>query len=222
MTIASILMIFLAAVPMIMVPSALAQSKPTTMKGHNPTYVGSPSKWLKGPYKALPVAMTKSTKPYKPTLSMGKRQVPFHTKPGITARKAGLTPSPSFVSLPTITCSPTPSAGCDTPTTSLLAGTKTEPIALNAIDGGYGDSLVGGGAPADTEPPDQGLCAGAGYVMEIVNGAGSSPLRIWSSNFNTETADIPLDSLMGLTTLGWSSGGDPTCLTTMTTAATGS
>jgi len=48
--------------------------------------------------------------------------------------------------------------------------------------------------------------------MKIGNGAGSSPLGIWSSNFNTETADIPLDSLMGLTTLGWSSGGDPTCL----------
>jgi len=62
---------------------------------------------------------------------------------------------------------------------------------------------------ATVEPPDQSICAGAGHVMQVEN---IGELRVFNLKFGDGTAVITLDNLMGLTGLGWSSGGDISCL----------
>jgi hypothetical protein len=74
----------------------------------------------------------------------------------------------------------------------------TNPFGLNALDS----------QPYTVEPPDQGLCAGNGYVMEIVNQA---QLRVYKADLTPASGVVPLDSVMGLTARGWSSGGDIMC-----------
>ncbi|MGH3406155.1 MAG: hypothetical protein ACRDRJ_27180 [Streptosporangiaceae bacterium] len=60
----------------------------------------------------------------------------------------------------------------------------------------------------DIEPADQGLCAGNGYVVEDNN---LGEILIFNTRLNRISAVIPLDTLMGLTSRGWSSGGDIMC-----------
>jgi hypothetical protein len=51
------------------------------------------------------------------------------------------------------------------------------PLTSHNVKGEYGFSALGGvqqastAGGADLEPPDQGLCAGGGYVMEFINNA---------------------------------------------------
>jgi len=73
---------------------------------------------------------------------------------------------------------------------------------LNAVDSGL---VIGG----DLEPADQGLCAGNGYVVED-NNVGE--ILVFDTNLRRKSSVIPLDTLMGLTSRGWSSGGDISCL----------
>ena len=87
--------------------------------------------------------------------------------------------------------------GCDTISLN-SGGATTNPLGLNAVDSG---GLYGG----DIEPPDQGLCAGNGYVMEVLN---IGELRVYNSALSAISGDVSLDNLLGLTTLGYSSGGD--------------
>jgi hypothetical protein len=61
----------------------------------------------------------------------------------------------------------------------------------------------------DVEPPDQGLCAGNGYVVESNN---IGEVLIFNQRLHRVSQVIPLDTLMGLTSRGWSSGGDVSCL----------
>ncbi|HEX8975123.1 MAG TPA: hypothetical protein VF781_01315 [Solirubrobacteraceae bacterium] len=60
----------------------------------------------------------------------------------------------------------------------------------------------------DIEPPDQGLCAGNGYAVETNN---IGEMLVFNTALQRQSAPIPLDSVMGLTGRGWSSGGDPSC-----------
>jgi hypothetical protein len=60
----------------------------------------------------------------------------------------------------------------------------------------------------DIEPPDQGLCAGKGYVVEDNN---IGEILIFNQSLKRESPVISLNTVMGLTTLGWSSGGDISC-----------
>lgn len=60
----------------------------------------------------------------------------------------------------------------------------------------------------DVEPPDQGLCAGNGYVVE---GNNIGEILVFNTALARRSAPIPLDTVMGLTSRGWSSGGDPSC-----------
>jgi hypothetical protein len=77
---------------------------------------------------------------------------------------------------------------------------------LDAIDGGYGNFPTIG----DVEPPDGGTCAGNGYVIDFLN---LGEMAVYSgTSLNRASADVTMDSLMGLTSLGWSSGGDTSCL----------
>ena len=61
----------------------------------------------------------------------------------------------------------------------------------------------------DIEPADQGLCAGPGYVVEANN---IGEVMVFNQRLHRLSAPIPLDTLMGLTGRGWSSGGDPSCV----------
>jgi len=203
----SILMIFLASAPLFVSPQVSAQETPALAKA-KPFYQGQPTnlpanKVLMGPFTVTPSSVTPSL--VKPNLFGPKNMMPYHNpRQGIKSSATVLT-NPN---LPVIKCKPV-SAGCDTIDTS--TGGATGVKSLNAIDDGGNYPTIG-----DVEPPDGPLCAGNGYVMNVLN---QGEMAV----YNTKTlarasGDITLDNLMGLTSvpasLGgpWSSGGDPSCL----------
>ena len=121
--------------------------------------------------------------------------------PNLHAARVGgraLTAAPA-VPFPTVTCAPV-RAGCDSISSS-SSGATTNPYGLAATANG---GLYG----FDIEPPDQGLCAGNGYVMEFIN---IGEIRIYNASLGPVTGDTSLDALMGLTGLGYSSAGDIMC-----------
>jgi hypothetical protein len=106
---------------------------------------------------------------------------------------------------PTVNCQPL-GPGCDRISSS--SGGAIGAKGLNAVDNG--NVLTSLGAPFhNNEPADQGLCAGNGYVVET-NNVGE--ILIFNAALQRQSGVIPLDTLMGLTGRGWSSGGDPSCL----------
>jgi hypothetical protein len=107
------------------------------------------------------------------------------------------------VTPPTVSCEPM-GAGCDT--ISVSSGGATGVKGLNAVDSGEQSTNVLG---VDIEPPDQGLCAGHGYVVEANN---IGEILVFDTALNRASAVIPLDTIMGLTSRGWSSGGDTSCV----------
>ena len=94
-------------------------------------------------------------------------------------------------------------AGCDRISTS--KGGATGVKGLNAVDSGSLPTNPLG----DIEPPDQGLCAGNGFVVETNN---IGEILVFNTALKRKSAPIPLDTLMGLTKRDWSSGGDPSCM----------
>ena len=76
---------------------------------------------------------------------------------------------------------------------------------LNAVDSATQSTNVLG---QDIEPADQGLCAGNGYVVEANN---LGEVLIFNKDLKRLSSVIPLDTIMGLTSRGWSSGGDISC-----------
>jgi hypothetical protein len=89
--------------------------------------------------------------------------------------------------------------------THLRAG-ATGVKGLNAVDSAEQATNVLG---LNIEPPDQGLCAGNGYVVEPNN---IGEVLVFNPALQRKSAVIPLDTIMGLTAKGWSSGGDISCL----------
>jgi hypothetical protein len=122
-----------------------------------------------------------------------RRHVPTSGRPALT------TASPV---LPSISCQPL-GPGCDTISTSSNGATGVK--GLNAVDSAsLPTNFIG-----DVEPPDQGLCAGNGYVVESNN---IGEMMVFNAALKRQPgAAIPLDKVMGLTSRGWSSGGDPAC-----------
>ena len=110
--------------------------------------------------------------------------------------KTGPDPAPPSVSCPGHDCQPI----------SPTAGGATGVKGLDAVDSGTLSTNVDG---LDIEPPDQGLCAGNGYVVEDNN---IGEILIFNQNLKRVSPVIPLDTVMGLTALNWSSGGDISCL----------
>jgi hypothetical protein len=80
-------------------------------------------------------------------------------------------------------------------------------IGIDAVDSASQPTIPAGGIP-DIEPPDQGLCAGNGSVVEDDN---IGEILVYDSALHRQSGIIPLDTLMGLTAKGWSSGGDISC-----------
>ena len=120
--------------------------------------------------------------------------------PALPGQGKNLSAGPvSGVSVPIISCQPL-GPGCDTISTS-NGGATTNRYGLSATANGklYGE---------DVEPPDQGLCAGNGYVMESTN---LGEVQVFNPNLAPASPIVSLDSLMGLAPIGWSSGGDIMC-----------
>jgi len=109
--------------------------------------------------------------------------------------------TPSFP-VPSVSCQPL-GRGCDRISTS--KGGATSVNGLNAVD----SASLATNPNGDIEPPDQGLCAGNGSVVETNN---IGEILVFNTALKRQSQPIPLDTIMGLTKLGWSSGGDPSCL----------
>jgi hypothetical protein len=100
---------------------------------------------------------------------------------------------------PTVSCDPW-GPGCDRVSSS--TGGAVGVKGLNAVDSG---AIFGG----DIEPADQGVCGGNGYVMEANN---QGEILIFNTSLQRKSSPISLDTVMGLTKRGWSSGGDISCV----------
>ena len=117
------------------------------------------------------------------------------------AVKRLLTQGPSFP-IPSVSCEPL-GPGCDRISTS--AGGATGVKGLKAVDSAKHTTNI----YQDVEPPDQGLCAGDGSVVETNN---IGEFLVFNTALHRQSQPISLDTIMGLAGLGWSSGGDPSCL----------
>jgi hypothetical protein len=115
------------------------------------------------------------------------------------------TPSASAraaVTIPTVSCQPL-RAGCDN--VSSFAGGAASVKGIKAVDSALSTTNIF----KDVEPPDQGLCAGNGSVVEANN---IGEILIFNQALQRVSPVISLDKVMGLTQRGWSSGGDPSCI----------
>ncbi len=108
--------------------------------------------------------------------------------------------TPSFP-IPSVSCQPL-GPGCDRISTS--KGGATGVKGLNAVDSATHTANIF----KDVEPPDQALCAGNGYVVEANN---IGEMLVFNTALKRQSQPISLDTVMGLTAKGWSSGGDPVC-----------
>jgi hypothetical protein len=126
-----------------------------------------------------------------------------HVMPSPAARRVGVSAGADPpVPAPTVSCEPL-GPGCDP--VSMSGGGSVGVKGLNAVDSGTLPTNPLG----DVEPADQGLCAGNGFVVEANN---IGEVLVFNQSLHRLSSPIPLDTLMGLTGRGWSSGGDPSCL----------
>ena len=145
----------------------------------------------------------------------GQRSAIGETGPGARHAAAGsaalpMSPRPDAAAWPNTPSFPVPSVscqplgrGCDRISTS--TGGATSVKGLNAVD----SASLATNPNGDIEPPDQGLCAGNGSVVETNN---IGEILVFNTALKRQSQPIPLDTIMGLTKLGWSSGGDPSCV----------
>src|SRR5215469_5863868 len=139
------------------------------------------------------------------TASRGSHAMPLPVLPrASTARGArGLrSAAAAALPIPAVSCEPQ-GPGCDTIDSS--AGGAVGVKGLNAVD----SATLPTNPLGDIEPPDQGLCAGKGKVVEANN---IGEIMVFDTALHRLSAPIPLDTVMGLTGRGWSSGGDPSCV----------
>jgi hypothetical protein len=88
-----------------------------------------------------------------------------------------------------------PKKPLDAPTvpSSVVAGLNPE-LSLNFDGLNHRDQrLANGGNQWSLEPPDQGLCVGNGYVVEVVN----SVIRVWNTNGSALTGAQDLNTFFG-------------------------
>ncbi|MGH9092662.1 MAG: hypothetical protein ACRDZR_14995, partial [Acidimicrobiales bacterium] len=109
--------------------------------------------------------------------------------PSPVLTRDGADPTP-----PTVSCPSGP--GCDSISSS--AGGATAVNGLDAVDSAEQSTNVTG---LDIEPPDQALCADNRYVVEDNN---IGEILVFNTSLQRESSVIPLDTVMGLTSRGWS------------------
>ena len=178
--------------------TSLGQSAPT-FAGPAATGCNSPGcSLLTGPFVSPAITSSSSVGTATPRPSSGAaRSDHHHVVPAPRLHHAASTVAP-----PAVSCQPLGS-GCDAISSS--AGGAVGVKGLNAVDSsGLSTNFIG-----DIEPPDQGLCAGNGYVVEANN---IGEVLVFNTALQRKSSVIPLDTVMGLTSRGWSSGGDPACL----------
>ncbi len=193
--------------------SATSAVTTSSLGTYSPTFTGpaaagcaSGCSLLSGPYaspstanlRAAPAAATAGAAAGKLATGASLPDVP-KSLPSPVRPKNGPDPTP-----PTVSCQPA-GAGCDR--ISMSAAGATGVKGLNAVSSGTMPTNIL--SPPDIEPADQGLCAGNGYVVETNN---IGEVLVFNTRLQRVSAVIPLDTLMGLTGLGYSSGGDVSCL----------
>ena len=198
--------------------TAAAQVTSTSLGQYAPTFVGPAAtgchyegcSLLTGPFLVPAVSSTSSASPSVPPQLVNSPLAAATTTssprgpkamPSARLRRIGPDPAP-----PTVSCEPL-GPGCDSISSS--SGGATGVKGLSAVDSA--EVLIGVGIPPpfDVEPADQGLCAGNRYVVET-NNVGE--VLIFNTALQRQSSVIPLDTIMGLTSRGWSSGGDISCL----------
>jgi hypothetical protein len=174
--------------------SSLGSFKPT-FTGPAATGCASPGcHLLTGPFRTPSVAhLSASQAPSGPA----KAQAMPLLRPHVPARSNAPT-----IQIPTVSCQPL-RAGCDT--ISSFAGGATGVKGINAVDSATHTT----NKFKDVEPPDQGLCAGNGQVIETNN---IGEMLIFNQALKRTSPVISLDTVMGLGQRHWSSGGDPACV----------
>jgi hypothetical protein len=183
--------------------SSLGVFSPTFV---GPAATGCPSgcSLLSGPFNTSSTASFASRSQPAASSRAGAAEPRPHAMPAPHPRRhipvSGRLALTADTALPSVSCQPL-GPGCDSiGTSSAATGVK----GLNAVDSAsLSTNFIG-----DVEPPDQGLCAGNGYVVEANN---IGEMLVFNTALQRQSAPIPLDTVMGLTSRGWSSGGDPSC-----------
>jgi len=166
-----------------------------------PTFAGpaSTNGLLIGPVRtsstASSGAIRKAARPLPSGARHARMPAPYRRHFGAMRRvEAGTAPM-----VPSVNC---PGTGCDAISTS--SGGAVGVKGLNAVDSAQTTTNIF----KDVEPPDQGLCAGNGYVVEANN---IGEMMVFNTALARMSGPISLDAVMGLTQRRWSSGGDPSC-----------
>ena len=197
--------------------------KSTSLGKGSPTFVGTAAtgctsagcSLLSGPFPTPSTAGLSASSPAVAAGAAAARKLAagtadaHHAMPSPAGRsggaRAGVRASASadpVTPAPTVSCQPL-GPGCDP--ISMSAGGSVGVKGLNAVDSGTLPTNPLG----DIEPADQGLCAGNGFAVETNN---IGEVLVFNQRLHRLSSPIPLDTLMGLTGRGWSSGGDPSCL----------
>jgi len=159
-------------------------------RSHAPTFVGGGGAFFSGPTTVSPSFGT-----------TGGRNSGSHAD--VPANNPhGTDPFPPIPSLSSVACEPL-GPGCAAIDLG-AGGATTVPLGLHASD-----SQALFPAFGDVEPPDQGLCAGNGNVMEMVN---IGVVQVYDSGLSPVSGLISLNSLLGLDSRGWVSEGDVICM----------
>jgi hypothetical protein len=191
-----------AATPHRSAAGAVTSSSLGTFK---PTFVGSAATGcagchlLTGPFSSPSTAHLPASPSRNGQATPALRALPL-PRPRVPVPAQGSSSKPI---IPTVSCVPL-RPGCDN--ISPAAGGATGVKGLNAVDSA---SLSTNVAIGDIEPPDQGLCAGNGSVVETNN---IGEILVFNTALKRLSAPISLDTVMGLTGRKWSSGGDPSCV----------
>ncbi len=127
--------------------------------------------------------------------------MPLPMLPRASAARTAGKAAAAALPVPTVSCQPL-GPGCDNISTA--PGGAYGVRGVNAVDSGTLPTNPQG----DIEPSDGGMCAGAGYVVQADN---IGEVMVYNQGLRRLSGAIPLDTLMGLTARGWSSGGDPSC-----------
>ena len=189
---------------------APGDSSPTSLGQFSPTFVGPAAtgcaaagcSLLTGPFRTpstQSLAAGHRAAGRLPARAARQHAMPLPVLPRASAARA---PASAALAIPTVSCQPL-GPGCDVVSSS--AGGAVGVRGLNAVD----SATLPTNPQGDIEPPDQGLCAGQGKVVEANN---IGEIMVFDTALHRLSAPIPLDTVMGLTGRSWSSGGDPSCV----------
>jgi hypothetical protein len=189
-----------------------SQTPPTSLGQFSPTFTGpaatgcaaSGCSLLTGPFRTpstKSVASGHQAAGRQPARAAAHHAMPLPMLPRAGAARTSSKAAAAAPTVPTVSCQPL-GPGCDTISTS--AGGAVGAKGLNAVDSG----TLATNPLGDVEPSDGGMCAGNGSVVQANN---IGEVMVFNAALHRMSGAIPLDTLMGLTARGWSSGGDPSC-----------